>query len=113
MDSTDETDFLERRFFPPGATGLRWAEGELLPGEFDAARKGGESGQPAMDPGGSSGHKTGIDALVTLFHPRNNQWTDHSRIEADRISGLTSWSLATAIEYGLPQLQIGPGQDLQ
>ncbi len=29
------------------------------------------------------------DALVTLFHPRNNQWTDHFRIGAGRIIGLT------------------------
>lgn len=29
------------------------------------------------------------DALVTLFHPRINQWTDHFRIEADRLIGLT------------------------
>jgi hypothetical protein len=29
------------------------------------------------------------DALVTLFHPRNSQWTDHFRIDADRIIGLT------------------------
>lgn len=29
------------------------------------------------------------DALVTLFHPRNSQWTDHFRIESDRIIGLT------------------------
>jgi len=29
------------------------------------------------------------DALVTLFHPRQNLWADHFKIESARVTGLT------------------------
>lgn len=42
---------------------------------------------------------TGIDpatgAIVSLFHPRRDQWTDHFRFEDARVQGLTPTGRAT------------------